>query len=93
MATLIENAWPVARTTHRCDVCSGFIGAGERYNRQRFVWDGEPGTYKAHALCDAAYWIAWRELELFDDESPDFDADVRPLLEAFFMSLTGWDAT
>lgn len=82
---LLADEWPTARKEHRCGVCLGTIGAGDRYRRQRLV-DDDPYVFKAHALCDAAYWKAQRESGLFDDEFLEW-SEVRPLVEQFFAAI------
>jgi hypothetical protein len=41
----------VARKRHLCESCMRSINAGERYIRQRGVWEGEAYTWKSHELC------------------------------------------
>ena len=84
MIALLGDAWHVARREHQCDVCFGTIAVGDRYRRQRLIGDDTPYTFKAHGLCDLIYWEAWRDLDLYEDESPDWTEDIRPrLLDAF----------
>lgn len=85
--TLLEDVWHVARKDHQCNVCWGTIGEGDRYLRQRSIYDGEPQTFKAHALCDAAYWQAHRTLGLYGDDAPDWQEEIRPLVEGFLAHL------
>ncbi len=92
MTVLLADDWHIARKAHQCDVCFGTIAEGDRYRRQRMIYDGDPGVFKAHALCDAVYWVAWRELELFDDEQPDFHDDIKPRLLRFFALVSGGDS-
>ncbi len=44
---------PVARIEHTCDVCSGPIRVGTRYQRWRYFGDGAdaPSTVKVHPDC------------------------------------------
>jgi ABC-type dipeptide/oligopeptide/nickel transport system ATPase component len=85
--TVLGDERPTARKTHRCDVCRGVIAPGDTYTRQRNVADGECYTFKAHALCDAAYWKAHRDCGLWDDDMPDWGDSVAPLVLAFFAAL------
>ena len=91
MTLVLDDVWYTAHKNHQCDVCLGTIATGDRYHRQRLIWEGDPGVFKAHALCDAAYWRAWKNLDLFEDECPDFADEVKPLLLRFFalMSVAG----
>lgn len=86
--TILGATWHTARKQHGCDVCGGIIGVGDRYHRQRSIYDGEPQTFKAHGLCDVAYWRAHRDLDLYDDESPDWTEDIKPLIAAM-LTLVG----
>lgn len=52
--TLIEHVTPKARRPHPCTWCGEQILAGESYERQRYVFDGEPMTNKMHKECFAA---------------------------------------
>lgn len=88
--TVLETAWHTARKSHVCGVCCGTIGAGDRYLRQRSIYDGEPQTFKAHSLCEAAYWKAYSDLGLYDNESPDWTEDIRPLVFGALAILDGW---
>ena len=81
MSILLDDKWFTARKQHSCDVCFEPITVGERYRRQRVIYEGDPGVFKVHALCDEAYWIAYRELGLMGDETPDFQEDIQPILE------------
>lgn len=86
--TVLEDVKPVARKQHRCDVCDGVIGEGDRYHRQRGVWEGEPYTHKAHLLCRAAYVLAMRDLERRADWDEYAEPDeVRPYVERFFAAV------
>ncbi len=81
MATLLEDTEYTARKHHFCDSCCGRIEPGQRYQRQRIIWDGEPGTYKAHADCWRASCIVGAEggdlgIEPYPNVS-DMDAEDR----------------
>lgn len=84
---VLANTWQTARGPHRCDVCSGTIATGDRYLRQRGIFDSEPYTWKGHALCVAADRQARRELDLTAEEAPDPD-EVLPIVRRFFANLT-----
>ena len=81
MTLVLEDIHPVARKEHQCNICWGTIAVGDRYHRQRNIWDGEANTFKAHELCSAAWTKAHHDLELWDDETPDWDEDIKPLVE------------
>ena len=83
MTVVLDDTWQVARKVHGCNACLGRIPTGERYHRQRLVWDGEMSTYKCHAICDAIYWKLYREYELFDDESVEPNQIQDGLLAVF----------
>lgn len=89
--TVLSSDWHVARKPHWCDACLGVIAPGDRYLRQRCIGD-DPYTFKSHALCDAAYWHAYREMELWDDDSPDPFEDIRPRVAVAF-SFAFWPVT
>jgi hypothetical protein len=42
---------PIARKAHRCDECGRQIQPGERYERVRAVWDGDPQTCRTCVYC------------------------------------------
>lgn len=91
MSLVLDHATPVARVEHRCDVCSGVIGRGDRYVRQRNVQDGEAFTWKGHSLCSAAYMKAARDqgCVLAYEEYPDPDSEVMPIVRGVFAALCG----
>lgn len=88
-ALVLDDQRHVARKDHRCDVCLGVIAAGDRYHRQRNIGDDGPYTFKAHLLCDTAYWLATKQLGLRSDwdEYPDVSDEVLPLVQRFFVNL------
>lgn len=85
MAVLVlDDKWLTARKEHRCDVCQGVIGTGDRYRRQRNKYD-DIYTFKAHALCDAAYWIRYRETGAWEEDQMDWtEDDIGGLVLGFF---------
>lgn len=85
-SVVLETVHPVARKDHRCDICLGTIGTGDRYLRQRGIND-DPYVFKAHNLCWRAWRKAHRDAGYFDDEAPDHDEEVLPLVRAFFAAL------
>lgn len=85
--TMLADDWPVARVEHRCSLCGGVIAPGDRYRRQRYV-DDDPYTLKTHGLCDAAYWVAYREFDYWDDEPVD-QGEVELVMMRFFAALAG----
>lgn len=80
MTTVLEDAYPVARKQHFCDICNGIIGIGDQYHRQRNIGDDGPYVFKGHHLCWGAWNKAYRELGLWDDEAPDWFEDIKPLV-------------
>ena len=83
----LDRQRPVARKAHHCDVCFGTIATGDTYTRERNIGDDGAYTFKAHTLCDAAYWKAHSDLGLYSDEEPDWTEDVRPIVEGVFKAL------
>lgn len=88
MTVVLADTWQTARKAHRCDVCRGLIGPGDRYHRQRQVEGDGPGVWKGHALCDTAALIAHREADLWPDEWPD-ETEVRDVRLRFWTALAG----
>lgn len=86
-AVLLDEKRPTARKPQRCNACLGTIAVGDQYLRQSVADNGTVGTWKAHALCDAAYWIAHREAGLWEDEevSPE---EVQDVIERFFVAIS-----
>ena len=86
---VLDEVRPVARKDHTCEVCWGTIGKGDRYLRQRNVGDDGAYTFKAHGLCWAAWCKAHRDGEMYDDEAPDNQDEVVPLVRSFFAAFAG----
>lgn len=61
MPILLGDTEHTARKRHFCDSCCGRIEPGQRYRRQRTIWEGEFGIYKAHADCWRASCIVGAE--------------------------------
>lgn len=89
MSILLDDRRYTAKKQHQCNVCWEPIEPGQRYRRQRSIYDGEPATWKAHQLCDEAYAEAHRKLELYDDETPDFEEDIKPILTRMLIESGG----
>lgn len=53
--TLLGETFPVARKRHRCIWCGESILPGEKYRRERSVYDGSMQDHKWHVECDAAF--------------------------------------
>jgi hypothetical protein len=88
MSMRIADEWRTARKPHRCQACWGTIGKGDRYRHQRVKDTDGIGTWQVHALCDALYWRAHRDNELFDDEVVS-DDEIRSMLVAAFTAIAG----
>lgn len=56
MTILLGETQPVARTSHRCNLCNRVIHPGETYLRQRCI-DGDPYVFKGCGHCLAAQAI------------------------------------
>lgn len=52
--TLLADSWPIARKPHRCIWCGQQIEAGEKYRRERSVYNGEMQNHAWHPECDEA---------------------------------------
>lgn len=52
---------PVAKAAHRCAECRRVIEPGERYLRERYMWDGEFTLHKTCAHCEVARDWLWKE--------------------------------
>ena len=48
---VIADETPVARKEHQCSQCSRMIQPGEKYHRQRNIFEGEPQVYKECWQC------------------------------------------
>lgn len=86
-AILLADDRPTARKQHRCEVCNGTIAIGERYVRQRGIFDGAAYTWKGHALCATAQIKAHRDLDLPHDEGVEPE-EALPYIERFFAVLS-----
>ena len=73
--TLISETTPVAKKAHTCIWCGEPIIPGQRYVRERSVYEGEPQNYKWHAECRADALECIRE---GDDEFLPFENDRPP---------------
>lgn len=83
---IISNDTPTARVAHRCEVCGGTVAPGDRYVRQRGVYEGDPYTWKGHALCAAAHFQCRRDLDLYPEEAPEPE-EVLPYVLRFFANV------
>lgn len=72
-----------ARKAHYCDSCGGKIAAGEMYDFIDQIWDGQAGTYKAHADC-------WRAADIVADAGPYYDAG-EPVSNVSDFDADDWD--
>ena len=48
---LLSNTTPKAKKEHKCIWCSDKILIGERYNREKSVWDGNMQNHAWHLEC------------------------------------------
>lgn len=88
MTILLGETQPVARTSHRCNLCNRVIHPGETYLRQRCI-DGDPYVFKGCGHCLAAQAIldriepGWRDpyegsgIDDFDEWYPSTVAGAR----------------
>lgn len=91
---VLDEATPIARKEHVCEVCWGTIGVGDTYLRQRNVGDDGAYTFKGHRLCWALSLRIAEEAGMWTDEGewPEPD-EVRHALAAFFASLSSVEET
>ena len=75
MTTVMHESNPRARKRHRCDLCNRDIDAGETYNRQRSIYDGEPYVFKACGHCMAlVHVLDESHVYWYDDEGYTADS-------------------
>lgn len=67
----LENKEVVARKQHYCDWCDGTIKIGEKYNRQKFIYDGEIYEWHSHLACSRLASAIWD----YCDPDEGMDAD------------------
>ena len=77
--TLLSESWPIARKQHRCIWCGQHIEAGEKYRRERSVYDGDMQNHKWHQECNAAAAEYFRQGE---DEFSPHENERPPKLDA-----------
>ena len=51
---ILSDTEHTARAAHHCGLCHRPIAVGDRYHRQRGIWEGEPYTFKSHVECRVA---------------------------------------
>ena len=87
MSLVIANETPRARIRHQCGACRRSILPGEKYSRQRGVFEGDPYVSKWCTQCHALVMDLWAHdfRGYYDDwtlpDLPDFDdwAEVHQL--------------
>jgi hypothetical protein len=73
--TLLSETKPKARKQHRCIWCGGEIKAGEKYLREKSVYDGNMQDHAWHLPCNAdamaihAGEYSW-DLDPYENEAP-----------------------
>lgn len=55
----IEIRESTARKNYRCDWCDKIIPKGEKYIRQKYIYDGEFCTWRAHCACQRVTDAIW----------------------------------
>lgn len=55
--TLLRESFLVARKPHRCIWCGEWIETGEKYRRERSVYDGSMQDHKWHLDCDKGFKV------------------------------------
>lgn len=91
MDTVLGNSEHVARKPHICIECGGRIEPGQKYRRQRGIYDGDPYTYKGHVECSEAsldfvreFGLSWDEVdyikEWFEVEDLEWLRDNHPIV-------------
>ena len=67
----IETRESTARKNYRCDWCDKIIPKGEKYIRQKYIYDGEFCTWRAHCACQRVTDAIWDYAD--PDEGLDSD--------------------
>lgn len=72
--TLLSESFPKARKEHRCIWCGQTIQIGEKYRREKSVYDGEFQDHKWHLECNedsVEHFKRWGcEFEAYENERP-----------------------
>jgi hypothetical protein len=68
----LDSKIRTAKKEHKCDFCGGIINAGEKYDWQKIVSDGELYEWKAHCSCSA---IA-SELDMYERCDNELNANA-----------------
>lgn len=55
----IEIRESTARKNYGCDWCEKIIPKGEKYIRQKFIYDGEMCTWRSHCACQRVVDAIW----------------------------------
>ena len=59
---LLKETYPVARKEHRCGICGGIIGKGEKYVSRHCKMD-YVYTFKMHTHCNIASSMVYQKIE------------------------------
>ena len=59
MPTVLDVTNPTARKPHTCDLCGAPIAPGEKYERQRCVYDGHMYAWLTCVPCQEVAHQAW----------------------------------
>lgn len=60
--TILEGKQRIARKEHECNFCGGTIEIGEKYDWQKYIYEGQLYEWKSHlSCCDIA-----SELGMYD---------------------------
>lgn len=69
-----------ARKDYACDWCKANIKKGERYNYQKFIFDGDFYEWKSHLACERVAYAIWDYVDpdegMSSDEFHDGCGDV-----------------
>lgn len=81
--SLLTEKETVARKPYNCIWCGQDIAAGERYWREKSVYDGHMQSFPWHPECkrgSGAHFTYEEEFQPYENERPDYrlPAGVRP---------------
>jgi hypothetical protein len=70
---LLDETFPIARKKHRCIWCGQPVEIGEKYRREKSVYDGNMQDFKWHLECHEGAREHFRheeEFDAYDNERP-----------------------
>ena len=85
-ASVYEASVVKARKRHQCEECGRAILPGERYERAKGIWEGEPATYNTCGQCLALRQFIKAHIPCFCWGHGRMIDDAREAVEAY-----GWE--